>query len=263
MMSASLRMAVESAPTPGPGFSWRPSTLGFTLVAEVLEEFRHGWTTRSLGLGASHATGWERVADAAGVAVADLVRLRQVHGSQVYRAESPAPTSLPEADIVVSRNPRVAVTVQAADCVPLLLADRATGEVAAGHAGWRGTAAGVAESAARALRGADPRTGTAAIGPSIGPCCYRVGEDVRAAFATRWREQSHDWFVERDGALFLDLWTANRDQLVAAGLDRARVFVSGLCTACHPDWFYSYRRDGPGTGRQAAYIRATRPDASP
>jgi YfiH family protein len=261
-------MAVESAPAPGPGFRWRPSTLGVTLVADVLEEFQHGWTTRSLGLGGSDDTGWEQVADAAGVPVADLVRLRQVHGLRVYHAESPAPGSLPEADIVVSGNPRVAVTVQAADCVPLLLADGTTGTVAAAHAGWRGTAAGVAGAAVRALSGSgpvtdavthvtgpDPRT-VAAVGPSIGPCCYRVGEDVRRAFLARWPHEAAAWFIERDGGLFLDLWAANRDQLVAAGVDRAHVFVSGLCTACHPAWFHSYRRDGPGTGRLAGYIRA-------
>ena len=91
----------------------------------------------------------------------------------------------PEADIAVSDDPSVALSVRAADCVPILLADRATGAVAAVHAGWKGTAAGAVIVAVRALTsryGTNPGDVIAAVGPSIGPCCYEVGPDLAAAF---------------------------------------------------------------------------------
>jgi hypothetical protein len=111
-------------------------------------------------------------------------------------------------------------------------------------------------AALRSAFGADPADLVAAVGPSIGPCCYQVREALVDAF----RRAGHApgdlerWFTA-DGGLRLDLWRANRDQLEAAGLHRDRVHVAGLCTATHGELFHSYRRDGPSTGRLAAAIR--------
>ena len=153
----------------------------------------HCFTTRAPVLGTGPLTpgdGWHRVALAMGISPRAIVRLRQVHGTRVVRvarheAFPPEASDWSAGDIAASDHPGVAVCVKVADCVPILLADRRSGSVAAVHAGWRGTAAGAARVAVEALGehfGAAPGDLLAAIGPSIGPCCYRVGQDVRAAF---------------------------------------------------------------------------------
>ena len=158
-------------------------------------------------------------------------------------------------------DPTVALAVQVADCVPLLLADPLTGAVAAVHAGWRGTAAGAAIAAVDALGrefGARPDRLVVAQGPGIGPCCYTVGDELIDEFRTGGFAHSVDrWFVRDEaGDLKLDVWAANRDQLIAAGVPAGSIHASDLCTADRPDLFASYRRDGPGTGRIAAVIRS-------
>jgi YfiH family protein len=167
---------------------------------------------------------------------------------------------LPVGVAFFSGDPSRAVSVRVADCVPLLVADPRTGLVAAVHAGWRGTAARVASAAVRALatRGGSAADLIVAIGPSIGPCCYDVGEALIDAF----REAGHPadavarWFSRPNGRLVLDLWTANTDQLAAAGVNRGRIHAARLCTACRLDLFYSFRKEGARAGRLAAVIRA-------
>ncbi len=116
---------------------------------------------------------------ALGVELEGLVRMRQVHCADVFVAEKGVQTPFfAEADIAVSDHPSLALSVRTADCVPILLADRRGSAVAAVHAGWRGTAAGAAMVAVRALAsrfGTKPGDVVAAVGPSIGPCCYEVG----------------------------------------------------------------------------------------
>jgi YfiH family protein len=168
------------------------------------------------------------------------------------------PSPFPEADIAVASDPELALTVRTADCVPILLADRRRRGVAAIHAGWKGTAAGAAPAAVRALAaqlGIDPRDIVAAVGPSIGPCCYEVGPDLAAAFASH--PDSPRWF-SADARPHLDLWRATRDQLERAGVPAAQIHVCGLCTFDHPPLFHSYRREGPRAGRLVAAIRNAR-----
>jgi YfiH family protein len=217
---------------------------------------------------------WADLAAAVGVKGGDLVRLRQVHGATVFEgsvvARPPAAyDDWPEADVAISNGRSVALTVRAADCVPLLMADRATGVVAAVHAGWRGTAAGAAIAAVAALSrafGTKPGDVVAAVGPSIGPCCYTVGEELVGRFSAH--PEASRWFLHpsgrpgpvepadgRDGRLILDLWRATRDQLLSAGLGPEHIHVSELCTASHPELFHSYRRDGKAAGRLVAVIR--------
>jgi YfiH family protein len=138
-----------------------------------------------------------------------------------------------------------------ADCVPVLLADPETGAVAAVHAGWRGTLARAAAEGVRALRreaGAAPERLLAAVGPSIGPCCYEVSPELAARFRAELGP-----VVREDGGVRLDLWAANRRVLEEAGLPAARIEVLGLCTACDGR-FFSHRRDAGRTGRQVAFI---------
>lgn len=246
-------------------FEWRPAAWGALLACRALGDVAHGWSARPLrlrGTAGDEQQEWEAVAAAAGVGAGHLVRLRQVHGTGIHLAPAP-PCGTPEADIAFSDDPGTAVAVQVADCVPLLLADRSGAFVAAAHAGWRGTAAEVAGIAVRGLSdhyGISAASLTAAIGPSIGPCCYEVGGELVAAFESRgWtRAQVERWFSQRDGRLHLDLWRASRDQLERAGVPTDRIFVSRLCTACHAGWFHSYRREGAGTGRLAGFIRPVR-----
>jgi YfiH family protein len=258
----------DVVPAVGETFQWTDSPLGTLLVARPLEQVTHGWTTRQLELqgGAGcEQHGWDRVAAAAGLRPDQLVRLRQVHGAAVFVADA-LTDERPEADIVLTARADLVVAVQVADCAPVLLASRNGDVGGAAHAGWRGTAANVSGVAVRALVdrfAVDVASVSAAIGPAIGPCCYEVGEELVAAFAERgWNEAVSDrWFVRRGGRLFLDVWQANADQLRKAGIPDDQVHVSRLCTACHPEWFYSYRRDGAGTGRLAAFIRPRPPRA--
>jgi len=242
----------------------------------------HFFTTRQLRLrGDSEEADWALAAATIGVAPSRLLRLHQVHGRRavvVRRDDLTAQgqaaaavggaTCRPDADILVSDDPTVGLAIQVADCVPLLMAHRKSGVVAAVHAGWRGTVARAVEAAVDVLRGefgALPEDLVVAHGPSIGACCYEVGPDVVAAFESAgFGAQADRWFSRDDrGALRLDLWTANRDQLLAAGVRAGDIHQSGLCTASHPQWFASYRRDGPGTGRIAAVIRSRAPSARP
>lgn len=226
---------------------------------------QHGFTSRQLTLraGESGSERWAMAAASVGCAVPRLARVRQVHGAavRVVRADA-LDAPVPDADAAITATSGMAVTVVAADCVPILLADPVTGAVAAIHAGWRGTCARVAGATVASLRrelGVDPARLVAAIGPSIGACCYEVGDDLLRAF----EEAGHssidraEWF-SRDGAgrLRLDLWRANADQLVHAGLAPDAVHVAALCTRTHVDVFESFRAEGERAGRMAAIITA-------
>jgi YfiH family protein len=191
-----------------------------------------------------------------------IVRLRQVHCADVFEASrarlsTTRNTEWPTADIAISDDPTLVLTVRAADCVPVLLADRQSGAVSAIHAGWRGTAAGAVLAAVQAMTrrfGSEPRNIIAAVGPSIGPCCYAVGEELIQEFTSH--PDASRWFY-RAGGLHLDLWQATHDQLERAGVAANNIHVSELCTFDHPDVFHSYRRDGKNAGRLVAAIRAS------
>lgn len=247
-----------------PAFRWTENPFGPALRCVPLEPVApHLFTTRQSAL--SSPEEWARVAEALGV---ERVETRtQVHGRGVVVVGSPEgvrhPANGAEADVLVSTDPRIAVAVHAADCVPLLIADPRTGAVAAVHAGWRGTAAGAATAAVEALArefGARPADLVAAIGPSIGACCYEVGSDVVDAFAAAGhaRHLIDRWFIARARGekVRLDTAGANRDQLILAGLAEERVHLSGLCTAGNPGLFPSYRAEKAKAGRMAGIIRA-------
>jgi hypothetical protein len=272
-------------------FEWVRYPWGEALRCRALTSMAdHRFTTRQPVL--SHGPlapgdGWHRVALSMGISARAIVRLHQVHGTDVVaiRRDDDLPSESAgwgTADIAVTDRPDVALSVRVADCVPILMADPRTGAVAAIHAGWRGIAAGAAEAAVEALKSGfsvRPQDLVAAIGPSIGPCCYRVGADVRDAFAAsgRWGGVLDAWFSSQPmavalqgipgiepaasdgrGAAFLDTWRANADQLHRAGVPVAQVHASRLCTSCHRDVFHSYRVDGERAGRMIGVIRAAR-----
>jgi len=254
------------------------------LVCRPLEPFaRHLFTTRAWILGAARdgdsREGWEEVAASIGATVETLARAHQVHGSNVAVARADA---RPDADIIVSRESGMVVAIQTADCVPLVFVDSRTGAVAAAHAGWRGLAERVPAVTVAALArrfGTRPADLIVAAGPSIGACCYEVGEDVKAAFerAGASSDEIARWFFResrptpvnrsiekvprapRAHHYYFDGWRATRDQLEQSGVASDRLHMPDLCTASHPDVFCSYRRDGAPAGRMAAVIRVGQP----
>jgi YfiH family protein len=187
--------------------------------------------------------------------------VRQVHGARVVRLDGACEPG-EEADAVVSATPGVAATVSVADCVPLLLADPGSGAVAAVHAGWRGTLARAAAEGVRALARearAAPARLLAAIGPSIGPCCYEISADL----ADRFGEVFGEDVLRRGERPHLDLWIANHRALLEAGLGPDRVEILGRCTSCERDLFFSHRRDGGRTGRQVGFAAPRPPTPTP
>ena len=250
-------------------FYWSDESWGAALRCRALEPFPHLFTTRQLSL--SSDADWQRVAAVLGAS--HVAVLTQVHGNAVaiVRDDWHPPDRRPEADVLVSDNPRVALAARAADCVPLLLGDPRTGAVAAVHAGWRGTAAGAARSAVEAMHsqfGTQPADLVAAIGPSIGPCCYEVGSELVDAFAAAGhaRHLIDRWFLARPAPrgtvvrprLRLDVVAANRDQLILAGVQERNVHIAALCTAMHLDYLTSFRAEKEKAGRLAGIIRALR-----
>ncbi len=179
-----------------------------------------------------------------------LLLMRQVHGAVV----APAPwNGTPEADAAVAIAPGLLLGIQTADCLPVLLVDPQRGFVAAAHAGWRGTAAGVTREAVRALvaRGSRPRDLVAALGPGIGPCCYEVGEELRDAFGAA---GAAFFRPGPNGKPHLDVRAANVRQLLDAGLSAEAIHHLPDCTRCHPDLYHSYRREGHGSGRMISFV---------
>jgi hypothetical protein len=197
-----------------------------------------------------------RVCEAVGLDPEGVSLGRQVHGARVRTLEAPsspgrftgALRGWPEGDGLATRAPGLGLVVLGADCLPVLLWRRDEPAVAAAHAGWRGLVAGVLGEAARSL-GRPERVG-AVIGPGVGPCCYPVSAEVRDRFAAAFGEA-----VLRPPAV--DLAAAARVALVAEGVPEAAIATVEACTSCEADRFFSYRRDGEDSGRQAGLVWAT------
>jgi YfiH family protein len=185
-------------------------------------------------------------------------RLRQVHGARIVRGSEIGEQGV-DADASWDRVERLRgahLAVRSADCVPILLAARDGSVVAAVHAGWRGTAQRIVGLAVRVLaeQGCDPEVLVAASGPSIGACCYPVSPEVAAAVADASGVALEAIARCESGQVRLDLRAANREQMLAAGIPENSIHLAPWCTACEPDLFFSYRRDGAAAGRQLSLI---------
>jgi YfiH family protein len=221
------------------------------------------FTTRQNGLG--ERTGgikqpddWKAVADAFAINSDRLVTVNQVHGETIVDVNKSNFKDMRsfEADAIITRERGLAIGVETADCVPILLVDPATPAVAAVHAGWRSTVKKIVQKAVARMQkdfGSDPLRMLAAIGPSIGPECYEVDEPVmgpvREAFSF-WSEVASPRGRDRWS---LDLAKLNRIELLQAGLSEKNVYSFGLCTCCRSELFYSFRREGR-TGRMLSAI---------
>jgi len=206
-----------------------------------------------------------------------LLPLRQTHSDLIHMFSAPTART-PQGDASLTSRRGLLLAIQTADCVPLLLVDPEKRVVAAVHAGWRGTLKRIAEKTVGRMRldfGSRPRNLLAALGPSIGPCCYEVAADFVSKFSSQFGDAASYFDRARTGEepnplewlsqmppghrpppenVHLDLRKANRSQLLAAGLAEDNLFISDLCTACRTDLFFSYRKEGPRTGRLMALI---------
>lgn len=204
-----------------------------------------------------------------------LLRLRQCHSDGVVCLDRSAPGAPPEeGDALITHRSGLLLAVQVADCLPVLIVDRSKRILAAVHAGWRGILAGVVPKTLERMRSryaSDPGHCLAVIGPSIGPCCYEVGQDVAAPFEEAFPGRPELWrdlqFPGRalspeigpsedpnNSRRMLDLSAACRCQLETAGLPDKSIFSHPPCTCCNRDAFYSYRADRGSTGRMLAAI---------
>jgi hypothetical protein len=209
----------------------------------------HGFERRRPGTPEERREGRARVT-AALARYGSLRLMRQVHGRTVTSGPWNPP---PFADAGVVEGPGQLIGVETADCLPVLLVDPDRRVAVAIHAGWRGTAARVVAEAVRAMAatGSDPRSLVAAIGPGIGVCCFEVGPELRAEFSA---EEQAFFRAGSGGRLRLDLRGLNQGQLAAAGVAEDRIGHVRECTCCRPRDYFSYRRDGSGTGRMLNYV---------
>jgi YfiH family protein len=206
-----------------------------------------------------------------------LISLKQIHSDVIHLLDAP-PAKICQGDASITNRPGLLLAVQTADCVPILLVDPKKRAVAAIHAGWRGTLQRIVVKAIGKMQmqfKSNPADLLAAIGPSIGGCCYEVGTEVAKQFLSQFAE-APEWFDEfRTGDepnpiqwlnmmppghqpppknVLLDLRKANRAQLLGVGLRAQNVFASDLCTACRRDLLFSYRKEGAQSGRLMSVI---------
>jgi len=253
---------------------------------EQFEWLRAGFSTRLGGVstvygGADLNLGFTKDDDAAAVrenrrrfleaasggATVRLETVRQVHGTvvKVVQAREDGLTTedgraILEADGLMTGVAGEMLGIQVADCVPVLVADTRRRVVAAFHAGWRGTVAGIVQQGvAQMIRefGSSAEDLIGAVGPSIGACCYAVGDEVRGEFGKAF-QYAPELFARRDGSVYLDLAEANRRQLLEAGLSASAVTVVGECTGCRMVTgrrrYFSHRMERGFTGRAVGMI---------
>lgn len=194
------------------------------------------------------------VAVAAGYDPAGLQVTKHVHGTAVWRVGEPTPEP-PEFDGLVCDRSGPVLGAFAADCVPILFAEPVARVCGAAHAGWRGALAGVAERVVERMveAGADAAQVRVALGPSIGPCCFEVGPEVVAAFRARMGDLP-GLVVAGPHKDHVDLRVALGWSLAQAGVTAERIDAAPPCTRCHPDRFFSYRRDGFEGGVHMGFI---------
>lgn len=254
---------------------------GLVWYTDSLLKTPHGFSTRvggvspapwdSLNLRPGQGDGqdlllenYRRFFAAIGADESRAVLSQQTHTANVLRVTEEhagmgltRPRSYADVDALITGTPNLPLVVFSADCGIILLHDPVHHAVGAVHAGWRGCAAGILERTVQAMTdafGSRPADLTAAIGPSIGPCCFETDGDVPAAMRAALGTDAEPYLEVRGPKYHVDLAGLNRQWLLRAGLTPERVAVSGLCTACHPELFWSHRKMGDARGAQVAVI---------
>ena len=204
---------------------------------------------------------WNRLAMAFAIPLENFLTLNQVHGDDIFIIK-PYGDYLPSDgalnyDAIVTPRENLAICIKTADCVPVFIVDRAKKIIAAVHAGWKGTALEISAKVVRLFLdkyGSYPHDILAAVGPSIGLCCFEVDEDAADSFRN---QKDHEAFLfagNRPNKWIVDLPEANRRQMINCGISAANIDLSHLCTSCRQDLFYSHRGSGGITGRQLNFI---------
>ena len=255
------------------GFSTRPGGVSTLESEKVLNLGFMEWDSRENVL-----ENRRRFQSALGAANLDLVPLKQIHSDVIRIFPQSAAADPCKGDASATNHSGLLLAIQTADCVPILLVDPKRRAVAAIHAGWRGTLARITQKAVGQMQfefGSKPSDLLAAVGPSIGPCCYEVAADFVTKFTAQFADAAEYFDEPRSGEepnplqwlnmkppghqpppknVHLDLRKANHSQLVAAGLLAKNIYVSDLCTACHTCLLFSHRREGPLSGRLLSVI---------
>ena len=216
----------------------------------------HGFTTRLLGDVLGSLVPWEK---ATGFSQASLVRLNQVHGTEVLVVDRPI-DELPRGaalsyDASVTNRTDLILSVRTADCVPIILYAPDAPAVGAVHAGWRGTQAGTVTAAIDAMQGAfhcRPREMMAVIGPCIHACCYQVDGELYKQFQERFGSEA---VTVLGDSTYVDLVAVNRLWMIECGVLAENIDVLDYCTMCREEMFFSYRREAGRAGRQLAYVK--------
>ncbi|MCS7010130.1 MAG: peptidoglycan editing factor PgeF [Anaerolineales bacterium] len=198
-----------------------------------------------------------RALQALGLSEASVYDVWQVHSARVVVAQTARPAHMPhlQADAILTNQPGVTLLMRFADCVPILLYDPLHRVVGIVHAGWQGTVKRVVSEAVahmRSIFGSQPDSLLAALGPSIGPDHYEVGEDVVQAVEHSFGSDADALLPRKNGRIFFDLWAANHLLLEQAGV--RQIELAGLCTACHTEDWFSHRAEKGRTGRFGALI---------
>jgi polyphenol oxidase len=218
------------------------------------------YTTLNLGFGSGDdrtrvQVNRARFGRAVGIDSSDLVTLRQVHDNRVIvltEADNPQLVRGTPGDGLITNRAHLPLAVITADCFPVVLAAPSLPAVGIVHSGRKGTAARIVPAAIERLCQefrVSPEAVCAVIGPGIGRCCYEVDDASAAPFQTQFAPSAAVYRRSRPGHLYLDLQQAIVQQIRASGVLSTHVWYADLCTACHPQWFYSYRREGPRSGR--------------
>jgi hypothetical protein len=209
---------------------------------------------------------YRRIAYVAGTFTGDMVFSQQVHGNRILYVDQQDrgkglmhPVEMEAVDGLITDRPQVALVTFHADCVPVFFLDPVRKVIGLAHAGWRGTVAQIsAHMIERFVQDFQSRAEDilVGIGPSIGPCCFEVGQEVADEFRKAYPEAETSVVLpaENPEKQMVNLWEANRISVRRMGVTEEHITMPDLCTACHPDYFFSHRRMGAARGTQIALL---------
>lgn len=242
------------------GFSTRFGGVSTGIYASMNLSFSRGDEERSV------LENYKRIAGAIGIPFESIVTSDQTHTTNVRKVGKEdcgngvrKPRPYTEVDGLITDEPGVTLATFYADCVPLYFVDPVQRSIGLSHSGWRGTKDKMGKVTVEAMRrefGTNPKDVIAAVGPSICQDCYEVSEDVAEAFADAFRPELHRklFYKKKDGKYQLNLWEANRQVLLEAGILEKNIQMPNLCTCCNPEFLFSHRASKGKRGNLGAFL---------